>query len=312
MIELVNVSMSFLNKLVVDDISLQIPQNKKVAIIGETGSGKSSLLKIMSGLAQSNNGHVLFKGVKVKGAAEQLIPGHPKIAYLSQHFELRNNYHIWEVLDYANKLSDADANTIYELCKIEHLKNRWTDELSGGERQRVALAKLLTTQPELLLLDEPFSNLDAIHKKLMFDIIEEASKRMGFSCIMVSHDAVDVLSWAEQIIIMHQGKIVQMGKTRELYYRPHNDYCASLLGLFSKLNVNGDWQYLRPNAFTTQKNESTALMGKINAIQFNGFSTILSIETPVGLIYMSLQNYEGKIGDDICIYRTNTYPNLHE
>jgi len=312
MIELVNVSMSFLDKLVVDDVSLQIPLHKKVAIIGETGSGKSSILKIMAGLAQSNNGQVLFKGEKIKGAAEQLIPGHPKIAYLSQHFELRNNYHIWEVLEYANKLSDADASEIYALCKIEHLKNRWTDELSGGERQRVALARLLTTQPELLLLDEPFSNLDAIHKRRMFDIIEEASMRMGFSCIMVSHDAVDVLSWAEQIIVMQQGKIVQMDKTTAMYYHPHNDYCAGLLGLFSKVQINNEWQYLRPNAFSTQKNESSALMGKVNAIQFNGFSTILSIETPLGLIYVSTQNYDGNRGDEICIYRAHSYPNFHE
>ena len=294
--------MSIIDKMVVENISLQIQLNKKVAIVGETGSGKTSMLKLMAGLEQCSQGQILFKGIKVKGAAEQLIPGHPKIAYLSQHFELRNHYYIREVLAYANKMTDEAANEMYALCKIEHLKNRRTDELSGGERQRVALAKLLTTQPELLLLDEPFSNLDSIHKKIMFEIIETASKQFGFSCIMVSHDAADVLSWAEEIIVFQSGKIAQMGTTKKVYYQPNNEYCAGLLGLYSKINLNNVCHYLRPNAFTIHKNESAPILGKVNDISFNGPSTILQIESSIGMIYLSLHHYKGNLGDDICFY----------
>src|SRR5687767_9414768 len=152
---------------VLKDISFSVQKHQKTAIAGATGSGKTTLLKIIAGLVQPDAGEVLFENLRVPGPDEKLIPGHPAIAYLSQHFELRNNYRVEEVLEYANTLPPEESKRLYEICHISHLLQRKTDQVSGGEKQRIALAKLLTTSPRLLLLDEPFSNLDMRHRNVL-------------------------------------------------------------------------------------------------------------------------------------------------
>jgi len=151
---------------IVKNISFTQQAKEKIAIAGATGSGKTTLLKMIGGFIQPSSGEIIFKDARVIGPDEQLLPGHTKIAYLSQHFELRNNYKVHELLEMQNKISDEAAALIYTVCRIEHLLKRRTDELSGGERQRIVLASLLTASPELLLLDEPFSNLDRHHKTI--------------------------------------------------------------------------------------------------------------------------------------------------
>src|SRR6478672_4156198 len=194
-----DVSSPDLGKTTVKHISFDQQVGEKIAIAGETGSGKTTLLKMIAGLIQPQTGMISLEGERVQGPDEQLIPGHPRIGYLSQHFELRNNYRVEELLDMANLVPDDEAEKIYSICDIAHLKQRWTDQLSGGEKQRISLAKLLTARPRLLLLDEPYSNLDLIHKRKMKLAIEELGEQMGITCILVSHDAADMLSWADKI-----------------------------------------------------------------------------------------------------------------
>jgi iron(III) transport system ATP-binding protein len=226
-------------KTSVKDINFTQQSFEHIAIAGETGSGKTTLLRMIAGLMQPTSGEIILHSTRVKGPDEQLIPGNKNIAYLSQHFELRNNYRVHEVLDMANKLSQEEANKIYSICRIEHLLQRWTDELSGGEKQRIALARLLSTSPRLLLLDEPFSNLDAIHKTLMKTVLGDLCTQMRVSCILVSHEASDILSWATTVFLFRSGSIVQRGTPSEVYNRPVDEYCAGLLGAYNLLKIPG-------------------------------------------------------------------------
>lgn len=209
---------------------------QQIAIAGETGSGKSTLLKIIAGLVESDAGQVLFEGKKILGPADKLIPGHPGIVYLSQHFELPNNLRVEQVLEYANLLSDEAAAALYEVCQINHLLKRRTNQLSGGEKQRIALAKLLITSPRLLLLDEPFSNTDMVHKQLLKTIIRDIGAKLRISCMMVSHDPLDTLSWADLILVMKDGAVIQSGRPPEIYQQPTNEYVAGLFGNYNLLN----------------------------------------------------------------------------
>lgn len=230
-------SLSKLNgeRKAVNNISFTQKVHEHIAIAGETGSGKTSLLKMIGGLMQPDGGEVLFEEKRVEGPLERLIPGHDAIAYLSQHFELRNNYWVYELLEMANKIPETEATKLFSICQIEHLLHRRTNELSGGEKQRIVLAMQLIKKPKLLLLDEPFSNLDAIHEQTIKEVIHDVTEHFNTSCIMVSHDGKDVLSWTDTVIVLKDGVIVQQAAPSVIYHQPANLYCAALFGRFNIL-----------------------------------------------------------------------------
>jgi ABC-type sugar transport system ATPase subunit len=269
---------------------------QKIAIAGETGSGKTSVLKMIAGWMQPDEGEMLFKGERILGPLEQLIPGRKEIAYLSQHFELRNNYWIHEILEYANELSHAHAQRLYEICRIDHLLNRRTDQLSGGEKQRVALARLLSTSPQLLLLDEPFSNLDRIHRDIIKAVIDDLGTELNISCILVSHDAEDLLAWADTLILMKDGTLIQQGSPEEVYRKPVNEYSAALLGAYNLLasvpgiHAGGKKILLRPEDILLDKPGAHKWRGIVRTIAFRGNFFMIGVETDTGWIQVQWPN----------------------
>lgn len=230
---------------VLDNITFRQPAHLKLALAGESGTGKSTLLQVIAGLIQPSAGEVRVNGDRVRGPAETLVPGHPGVAYLSQKSDLPHSLRVEQVLRYANKRPAAEAQALYELCRIDHLADRRTDQLSGGEQQRVALARLLLSTPKLLLLDEPFSNLDRVHKRILQTIINELGVRLGITCLLVSHDAADTLPWADEILVLHRGRVVQQGTPAQIYQQPVNEYSAALFGDYN-LIAGPDRQALAP------------------------------------------------------------------
>jgi iron(III) transport system ATP-binding protein len=279
----------------VKNISFTQEASQQIAIAGETGSGKTTLLKMIAGLIQPTNGDILFENKRVIGPDEQLLPGHPGIAYLSQHFELRNNYRVHEILEMANKIEDETAATIYAVCEIEHLMNRKTDQLSGGEKQRIALARLLITTPRLLLLDEPFSNLDVQHKNIIKSVIRRLGEKLKITCILVSHDPLDILSWADTILVMKGGLIIQQGTARDIYRQPVNEYCAGLFGEYNLVNndtillfkdipgitVNDKQLLIRPEDFILSSSPAGTVKGIVQRVLFWG--SYFTLDVQVGL-----------------------------
>lgn len=265
--------------VVLNNVHFDYDKFRRLAIAGETGSGKTTLLKTIAGLIQPDAGQVLFEEKRVLGPDEKLLPGHSRIAYLSQHFELRNNYRVYDYLEMASKVNETEAHHIYELCQIEHLLKRKTDQLSGGERQRTALARLLTTSPRLLLLDEPYSNLDGLHKQALKTVINDIVEQ-GTACIMVSHDPLDVLPWAEEVLVMREGNLVQKGAPRQVYNQPMSEYVGGLFGDYNVLspgeasNILGlneieDKQvFIRPENIQLQRDELVA--GRVETVLFFG------------------------------------------
>jgi len=271
------------NGYVLNNITFTQQQFQKVAVIGETGSGKSTLLKIIAGLEQQDEGVVRFEGKKVFGPIWKLIPGHDGIVYLSQHFELPHFLRVEQVLEYANKISEEEADELYKICRIDHLMKRRTDQLSGGEKQRIALAKLLITSPGLLLLDEPFSNLDTIHKNILKKVINDISEKLSISCMMISHDPLETLSWADMIIVMKDGKIVQQGSPKEVYLHPVNEYAGGLLGNYNLIDTssvsmrslvtdarNNTYAFIRPEHIILSASTNEAIKAVISKVVFLG------------------------------------------
>jgi iron(III) transport system ATP-binding protein len=217
LLSLTNISRHGLGDFKLHGITFSQRKRQKLAIAGETGSGKSTLLKIIAGLEDYHSGKVLFNSEPVSGPADNLVPGHPGIEYLTQDFELPKFLRVEQVLEYANALRPEKAFELFEVCEISHLLPRKTDELSGGERQRIALTKLLISSPRLLLLDEPFSNLDMMHRITLKNVLKKICKQLDITCILVSHDPDDILAWADEIIVMREGVIVQKGTPKKIY-----------------------------------------------------------------------------------------------
>ena len=307
---------------VVSALGFLMQRGEKLAIMGETGSGKSSVLKMIAGLMQPDEGQIYFMGQKVEGPLERLIPGHPGIAYLSQYFELRPNFYIHEVLEYANEIAAEEAEKIYRLCEITHLINRKTTQLSGGEKQRVALARLLTTQPALLLLDEPYSHLDLPHKQIIKKVIANAARELGFSSVLVSHDPNDVLSWAERILVIKNGQIIEEGTSETLYYNPQMEYTACLVGMANILEsalaatitglspegLNEKRYLLRPEHITVSLHKNQGIMAVVESVQFNGNTGFLQLLT--GNTVLTAHKITGNIIQGDVVYLSASPENL--
>jgi iron(III) transport system ATP-binding protein len=298
---------------IVEDINFTQNARQKIAIAGETGSGKTTLLKMIGGLVQPDEGEALLYGQRIPGPFEKLLPGHPAIAYHSQYFELRNNYRVEEELESKNKLPEEDASNIYEVCRIKHLLKRKTTELSGGERQRIVLARLLITYPSLLLLDEPFSNLDMIHKGIIREVINDISEKLNITCILVSHDPIDILPWADTILVMKNGKIIQQGEPEHIYNFPVNEYCAALFGEYNLIDLTDDSPFsklsaiqknrkrllVRPEQFVIEKEKNNSVSGTVQNSLFFGSYFLVEVKVGRQLIMIKTKENLNNRGDTI-------------
>lgn len=285
---------------IVKNTSFTLDRFQRMAIAGETGSGKTTLLRMIAGWIQPASGAIHFKGKRVLGPQEQLLPGHPGIAYLSQHFELRNNYWVYEELEAINKLPAVQSNTIYSICRIDHLLKRRTNQLSGGEKQRIALARLLTTSPELLLLDEPFSNLDLSHKQVMWSVIKDIGHMLGITCLMVLHDASDILSWADTIMVLQQGEVIRQGSPEELYHQPGSVYTAALFGEYNLWHTGGSKLLIRPEHIRISRdNGDTA--ATIQDILFKGSHYLIEIMAGTQLLKVQSSHNEYMKGERVFV-----------
>ncbi|MEM9389554.1 MAG: ABC transporter ATP-binding protein [Bacteroidota bacterium] len=272
----------------VSEVTLNVTRGARLAIVGETGSGKSTLLRLAAGLIPIDSGKIFYRGQEMENPKDKLIPGQPGIAYLSQHFELPKFISVEQHLHDPYEMTIEDAEKIYSICDIAHLLTSDTRNLSGGEKQRVALAKLLMASPEILLLDEPFSNLDPIHKRAMKEVIDAMGEEMSQTIVLVSHDPTDVLPWADSIVVMKNGRIIQQDKPNVVYNVPVDEYVAGLFGKYNLidptswgLKVNGGFVsefgsiILRPEAFSISKGSKRGFNGEVlRTSYFGGYEEV--------------------------------------
>ncbi len=305
-------SKKYLQQDVVKDISFSLERGQKLVIAGATGSGKSTLLKMIAGLIQPDSGNCFFEGTRVSGPLEQLVPGHPSIAFLSQHFELRNNYRMEELLEMAAKIPPSEASAVFSLCRIDHLLKRKNDELSGGEKQRVALARLLIGSPAIILLDEPYSNMDPLHQQILEEVLEQLQNRLRLTYILTSHEPRDTLAWADRILVIRQGEPVESGTPENIYYHPRSAYTAGLFGTYQVLEpadtaVLGD---AIPKPFREQKlfirpgqwvMDEKGIRGRIVSIRFRGVYSEWRVDTGTLIIQLVSTDSGYRVGDEVSI-----------
>ncbi|MEO8795131.1 MAG: ABC transporter ATP-binding protein [Daejeonella sp.] len=231
------------NTAAISDVNITINKGDFVAIIGESGSGKSTLLKLIFGLLSPNSGEVYYADEHVLGPHEKLIPGHEKMKMVTQDFNLNLYAKVYDNI--AGMLSNEDVAAkkqktweMMEFLGIDHLSEKRIVELSGGEQQRVAIARAIITEPEVLLLDEPFSQIDAILKNQLRADLKRLCTFLGITIILVSHDPQDGLSLSNHLILIKNGKVIQQGVPAEIANNPVSAYVGKILGNANIISQN--------------------------------------------------------------------------
>jgi ABC-type Fe3+/spermidine/putrescine transport system ATPase subunit len=240
-IELQNISKSFNNKKVLENISLVIPEGQLVSLLGPSGCGKTTTLKIIAGLLNSDRGDILFEDSSVLK-----VPVEKRGAVIVfQDYLLFPHLNVEENIGFGLKMAKADKEIIkkqvkkmLKLVQLEGYNKKLPHELSGGQKQRVALARALAIEPKVLLLDEPFSNLDMRLREDMRDFTLSLQKELGITTVLVTHDKEEALMISDKIAIMLDGEIKQFGSPLELYRKPCSKEVANFLG--EKNYINGD------------------------------------------------------------------------
>ncbi len=221
--------------IAVNNVNFGISEGKITAIIGESGSGKSTLLKLIYGLLEPSSGEVRYQGWLVPTRKDKLIPGHDAMRLVSQGFDDLNLYaKVWDNI--ASQLpntnlarKESKTRETLERLKIDHLAQQRVADLSGGEKQRVAIARALINEPKVLLMDEPFNQVDAAFRDALQQDIRHIVAETGLTILLVSHDPTEVLAMADELIVMKNAKILEQGSPADLYYNPSHSYTAQLL-----------------------------------------------------------------------------------
>ena len=252
MLQLKSLTFSYNDAITLHPINLTLEKGKILAVIGESGCGKSTLLKLIYGLLDANEGQIFWDNNKVVGPKYRLVPGMEMMKYLAQDFDLMPYITVAENVGtyLSNSNLSKKANRITELLAVVEMSDFAavkTKHLSGGQLQRIALAKALALNPEVLLLDEPFSHIDCSRKNRLRRNLYAFIKKNQITTIIATHDSTDVLAFADETLVLKNGNLIQHNTTQKLYLEPKNSYVAGLFGDSNEIST----QYFEDHFTTT-------------------------------------------------------------
>lgn len=304
-----------------EDVSLEVPNGSLTALLGPSGSGKTTLLRIVAGLefADDGPGKILFHGDNVSG-----IPaGKRGVGFVFQHYALFRHMSVADniafglsVLPRSKRPSKQEirdrVHELLGLVKLDGLDKRRPHELSGGQRQRVALARALAIRPKVLLLDEPFGALDAQVRKDLRRWLRVFHNEIGLTTLFVTHDQEEALELADQVVVMRNARIEQVGTPQEIYDRPRSPFVYEFLGNVNKLTEpSGVERYIRPHeievVFAAEYDPTTDRMARIQHLFSAGPVATLSVKLDDGkfidveLSRKQLDDLGLSLGDEVAI-----------
>ncbi|WP_431612063.1 ABC transporter ATP-binding protein [Chryseobacterium sp. 'Rf worker isolate 10'] len=217
------------------NLNLRFEENRIIALAGESGCGKSTLLNLIYGLLDWESGEIIFNGTKLLGPKGNLVPGEPEMKSVAQNFDLMPYATVAEnvgkfISNINLKQKKETVTELLEVVGLQEFANVLPKYLSGGQQQRVAIARALSVLPKLLILDEPFSNLDFPRKIELRERLFRYVKQHGVSLIISTHELQDIMPWLDQIVILQNGRLIQNDSPEETYRNPYNSYVAKLFG----------------------------------------------------------------------------------
>ncbi|ETN94799.1 ABC transporter ATP-binding protein [Zhouia amylolytica] len=310
MLAVKNISFAYENKKVLKRIKLFADQGENIAIVGESGCGKSTLLKIIYGLLAPENGEIYWNDQRLLGPDYNLVPGESFMKYVAQDFDLMPSITVEENIGkflsnfYPGKKKKR-TRELLQLVEMTAFAKTKARLLSGGQMQRVALAQAIAKEPEIILLDEPFSNIDNFRKNNLRRNLFNYFKQNNITCIVATHDNADSLSFADKTLILKEGKIVDQGSPETLYENPKNYYVASLFGEVNELplslfdsNSNGETILVYPHEIGIDK--KSRLKATIESSFFKGSSYMMKATLDEVTLYFEHQ-HKIENGEKVCL-----------
>jgi len=295
----------------VDNVDLEVSSGEILALVGESGSGKTTMLRLIAGFEKPDQGQIFINQELVSDPNYVLPPEKRKLGMVFQDYALFPHLTVRENVSYgltggSGKSKRARVSEVLQLMTMAGLESRYPHHLSGGEQQRVALARALAPQPRLILMDEPFSNLDERLKDQMRVELRNIMNRIGITVLLVTHDTRDALSTADRIAILRSGSLQQVGAPQELYSRPASPYVASFFGRINLIVAESDSEtckflfqmfnsevrpkgrvrfVIRPEDWVLSQQTDLSLSGVVSSVNFFGdhWEASVKITGPVNL-----------------------------
>lgn len=317
-IQLKGISHYYGKEKVLNDINLSIKKGEFFTLLGPSGCGKTTILRILGGFINPYCGDIFID----KKNITNLPPEKRNMGTVFQSYALFPNMTVEENVSYGLKIKKLPkdtiirkCNTYLELAGILEYSNRKIDELSGGQQQRVAIARALATEPTMLLLDEPMSNLDISLRVKMREEIRDIQKKIGITTLFITHDQQEALTISDRIAVMNNGNILQVGTPKEIYNNPSNDFVANFVGYsnliekkdYSKFgfkSIQEPYIYVRPEEMILLSNTTNKgfIKVKIESKKFLGSTieyTVLCNDKVYRIVELNRRNNpkEFKIGD---------------
>jgi ABC-type Fe3+/spermidine/putrescine transport system ATPase subunit len=252
MLQVNNIVFSYNKTIAINNVSFSLSKASFICIIGESGCGKSTLLKLIYGLHDLEEGKIFWDKIEVFGPKFNLIPGMDFMKYLAQDFDLMPYITVAEnVGKYLSniypEIKKARINELLEVVEMTQYASVKAKNLSGGQMQRVAIARVLALEPEVLLLDEPFSHIDNFRKNSLRRKLFSYLKEKEITTLIATHDSTDVLSFADEVLVMKRGEIIEKGTPNSIYNNPNSKYTASLFGDVNEITINDKNKFVYPN-----------------------------------------------------------------
>jgi len=223
------------DKPLFQNLNLNVDEGQIIALVGESGCGKSTLLSLIYGLIDWQSGEILFEGQKLLGPKGNLVPGESQMKFVAQNYDLMPYGTVYDnvgkfISNINLKEKKEKVEELLDIVGLTEFAKVIPKNLSGGQQQRVAIARALAVLPKMLLLDEPFSNLDFSRKFELREKLFNYVKDNNLSLMISTHDLEEVLPWADKIVVLQEGRLIQNDSPKETYEKPYNDYVAKLLG----------------------------------------------------------------------------------
>ena len=282
-IDITGVTKRFGDFVALDDVSVSIPTGQLTALLGPSGGGKSTLLRVIAGLESADIGTVSIEGTD----ATKLPPQKRNVGFVFQHYAVFKHMTVAKNvafgLEIRKRPKDEIAARVDELLKLVHLSqfsHRLPSQLSGGQRQRMALARALAVEPKVLLLDEPFGALDAKVRKELRDWLRRLHDEVHVTTVFVTHDQEEAMEVADEIVVINEGRVEQIGSPDQLYDEPANQFVMGFLGETTRLNG----VVIRPHDITLSRSPETAgaVEGVVSRVLRVGFEVRITVLTDDG------------------------------